>query len=131
MDFLITLLLGAAVAFLWFRLDKAERLIARLSEQLVFLSEERLRHPAAAADQPAQAEEPAEEEGQPEEEIEADPIDGAFHMELSTVPSRYQELPEDKLLAFVCAGNVRSVQAAEYLAAMNYGQVCVLDKFSL
>ena len=52
-------------------------------------------------------------------------------MEVSTVPERYKDLPNDKLLAFVCAGNVRSVQAAEYLAAMNYGQVCVLDKFSL
>ena len=69
------------------------------------------------------------------QEIEADPIEGVqgevVHMELSTVPARYHELPTDKLLAFVCAANMRSVQAAEYLAAMNYGQVCVLDKFSI
>ena len=64
-------------------------------------------------------------------EITADPIDGALHMELTTVPARHEELPSDKILAFVCAGNVRSRQAAEYLAAMGYNNVCVLDKFSL
>lgn len=66
------------------------------------------------------------------EEIEADPIEGALHMELSTVPTRYQELPTDKLLAFVCAGNVRSVQAAEYLQGIGFdADICVLDKFSI
>ncbi len=64
-------------------------------------------------------------------EIAADPIKGALHMELSTLPARYRELPEDKLLAFVCAGNVRSVQAAQFMAAMGRSNVCVLDKFSI
>ena len=64
-------------------------------------------------------------------ELKADPIPNALHMELTTIPSRHTELPKDKLLAFVCAGNVRSVQAANYLAALGYENVCVLDKFSL
>lgn len=64
-------------------------------------------------------------------EISADPIPNALHMELTTVPGRYGELPKDTLLAFVCAGNIRSVQAANYLAAMGYDNICVLDKFSL
>ena len=65
------------------------------------------------------------------EEVAADPIEGALHMELQTIPARYNELPEDKLLAFVCAANFRSVQAAEFMAAMGRSNVCVLDKFSL
>ena len=64
-------------------------------------------------------------------EIEADPINGALHIEVSEIPARHEELPKDKLLAFVCAGNVRSVQAAEYLSALGYDNVVVLDKFSL
>ncbi len=68
-------------------------------------------------------------------EIEADPIIGAkgeiLHIELTSIPSRYNELPRDKLLAFVCAGNIRSAQAAEYLASRGYENICVLDKFSL
>ena len=68
-----------------------------------------------------------------DEELEADPIasDNLIHMEVSTVPSRHGELPKDTLLAFVCAGNVRSVQAAEYLRALGYENICVLDKFSI
>jgi len=64
-------------------------------------------------------------------EIEADPIHGALHIEVSEIPARHEELPKDKLLAFVCAGNVRSMQAAEYLSALGYDNVVVLDKFSL
>lgn len=64
-------------------------------------------------------------------ELLADPIPNALHMELQTVPARIDELPKDKLLAFVCAGNVRSVQAAEYLEGLGYENICVLDKFSL
>lgn len=64
-------------------------------------------------------------------EIATDPIPAALHMELTTIPSRHGELPKDRLLAFVCAGNVRSVQAANYLVGMGYDNVCVLDKFSL
>ena len=64
-------------------------------------------------------------------EREADPIEGSLHMEISTLPSHYKELPTDKLLAFVCAGNVRSVKAADFMTAMGYDNVCILDKFSL
>jgi molybdopterin/thiamine biosynthesis adenylyltransferase/rhodanese-related sulfurtransferase len=64
-------------------------------------------------------------------ELAADPIPGALHIELTTLPARHEELPKDRLLAFVCAGNVRSAQAAQYLAALGYTNVCVLDKFSL
>lgn len=69
-----------------------------------------------------------------DEEIAVDPIEGALHIELTTLPSRIEELPENTLLAFVCAGNVRSAQAAEFVRTighdMNRGQVCILDKFS-
>ena len=65
------------------------------------------------------------------EEIESDPIPNATHIEVSEIPARHEELPKDKMLAFVCAGNVRSVQAAEYLSALGYDNVIVLDKFSL
>lgn len=64
-------------------------------------------------------------------ELASDPIPNALHMELQSIPSRHTELPKDKLLAFVCAGNIRSVQAAEYLEGLGYDNVCVLDKFSL
>lgn len=65
------------------------------------------------------------------EEIAVDPIANALHMELQTVPARLDELPKDKLLAFVCAGNIRSAQAAQYLEALGYDNVIVLDKFSI
>ncbi len=63
-------------------------------------------------------------------ELAADPIAGALHIEVSEIPARHEELPKNKLLAFVCAGNVRSVKAAQYLAALGYENVVVLDKFS-
>ena len=68
-----------------------------------------------------------------DDEVKADPIpdDNVIHMELSTLPQKHGELPGDKLLAFVCAGNVRSVQAADYLAAHGYQNTIVLDKFSI
>ena len=70
-----------------------------------------------------------------DDEVAADPISDPngqiIHMEVSTVPQRYGELPKDTLLAFVCAGNVRSVQAVEYLQGLGYNNVIVLDKFSI
>ncbi|MFP4313663.1 MAG: ThiF family adenylyltransferase [Alphaproteobacteria bacterium] len=67
-----------------------------------------------------------------DEEIANDPMpEDIIHIEVSQIPARYEELPKDKLLAFVCAGNVRSVQAAEYLEALGYENVTVLDKFSI
>lgn len=69
------------------------------------------------------------------EEITADPIDcpqeNYVHMELSTIPKHHTQLPQDTRLAFVCAGNIRSAQAVEYLRAIGYNNVCVLDKFSI
>lgn len=73
---------------------------------------------------------------QPDELIN-DPV---THPSITTTPlniplpeliSRLNELPTDKRLAFLCAGNVRSQQAAEYLIAKGYEKICVLDKFSL
>lgn len=67
-----------------------------------------------------------------EGEIANDPIpEDVIHIEVSQIPARHEELPKDKTLAFVCAGNVRSVQAAEYLSALGYDNVIVLDKFSV
>lgn len=69
-----------------------------------------------------------------DDEIANDPLPASeqvINMEVTTIPQRYTELPKDTLLAFVCAGNVRSVQAAEYLKGLGYDNVCVLDKFSI
>lgn len=61
-------------------------------------------------------------------ELEADPIDNVLHIPLGQLPMRTNELPQDKVLAFVCASNIRSRKAAEYFAALGYDKVCVLDK---
>jgi len=67
-----------------------------------------------------------------DDEVEADPLEGnVVHIALPEIPARMDELPADKLLAFVCAGNVRSFKAAEYAAARGMDNICVLDKFSL
>ena len=65
------------------------------------------------------------------EEIATDPIEGALHMELQTIPIRHEDLPKNKLLAFVCAGNIRSAQATQYLEGLGYDNVIILDKFSI
>lgn len=66
------------------------------------------------------------------EEITADPLPHpSTHIELQTIPAQHNELPKDRLLAFICAGNIRSAQAAEYLQSIGYENICVLDKFSL
>ena len=65
-----------------------------------------------------------------EAEIAEDPIPGALHMELSEIPQRYSELPQDKRLAFACAANVRSAQAAAFVQAMGYSNVCIYDKLA-
>ncbi len=73
---------------------------------------------------------------QPEELVE-DPLHHPnietppLHIPLPELVRRLKELPKDKRLAFLCAGNIRSRQAAEYLHANGHGNVCVLDKFSL
>lgn len=71
------------------------------------------------------------------DELEADPLQNLLitekplHIPLSQIPVRIDDLPRDRPLAFVCAGNVRSAQAANYLAARGFRNVLILDKFSL
>lgn len=67
-----------------------------------------------------------------DDEIAADPLPmPSLHMEVSTVPERYQELPKDVTVAFLCAGNIRSKKAAEYVAALGYDNAVILDKFTV
>lgn len=72
-----------------------------------------------------------------EEEISADPLQHEnieqqpIHIPLSELIDRIKELPEDKRLAFICAGNIRSKKAADYLLSTGVDNVCILDKFSL
>ncbi len=71
------------------------------------------------------------------EELLADPLTHAqiqtppLHIPLPELLSRLDEIPTEKRWAFVCAGNVRSRQAAEYLYAKGYEKVCILDKFTI
>jgi molybdopterin/thiamine biosynthesis adenylyltransferase/rhodanese-related sulfurtransferase len=65
-----------------------------------------------------------------DDEVSADPITGALHIRLDTIPARYGELPKDKLLAFACVSNVRSRRAAEYLYGLGYTNVCVMDRLA-
>lgn len=71
------------------------------------------------------------------EEIEADPLQNQLikaqpiNIPLPELPDRLAELPKDKRLAFICAGNIRSVQAVQYLGTNGYDNICVLDKFSV
>ena len=66
-------------------------------------------------------------------EIAADPIAGnILHIPLPQLAGRIDELEaQDKLLAFVCAGNIRSVKALEYCTARGMDNLIVLDKFSI
>lgn len=61
-------------------------------------------------------------------EIAGDPIEGALHIEVSQIPARYTELPKDKRLAFACASNIRSAQAAAFVQAMGYENVVIYDR---
>ena len=64
------------------------------------------------------------------EELEYDPIHEALHIPLGELAARTGELPRGKLLALVCAGNVRSRMGAEMLQSFGFEKVCVLDRFS-
>ena len=71
------------------------------------------------------------------EELTTDPLihplitKKPLNIPLPELVARLDELPQNKRLAFICAGNVRSRQAANYLAAHGHNDVCILDKFSL
>ena len=71
------------------------------------------------------------------EELVADPLNNdliktpPMNIPLPELIGLLDELPTGQRLAFVCAGNIRSVQAAEYLSAKGYENVCVLDKFTI
>lgn len=67
-----------------------------------------------------------------DDEVAADPINGnVIHIPLPQIAGRIDELPTGTLLAFVCAGNIRSVKAVEYLSARGIDNLIVLDKFSV
>lgn len=71
------------------------------------------------------------------EEITADPLKNPLikntpiNIPLPELINRLDELPTDQRLAFICAGNIRSRQAVEYLDAKGYEDICILDKFSV
>lgn len=71
------------------------------------------------------------------EELLADPVrhplitHRPLHIPLPELLARRNELPTDKRIAFLCAGNIRSRQAADYFSAQGMDNVCILDKFSL
>jgi sulfur-carrier protein adenylyltransferase/sulfurtransferase len=71
------------------------------------------------------------------EELATDPLDNPLitqtplHIPLGELPLRFDELPRDKPLALVCAGNIRSVRGANFLAQQGFDKVCVLDKFTV
>lgn len=65
------------------------------------------------------------------EELDVDPIPNALHIPLMEIPNRLADLPQNKPIAFVCAGNIRSRHAADYVAGLGFSNVFVLDKFSL
>lgn len=73
---------------------------------------------------------------QPEELI-ADPLTPveiahkSLHIPLGELPHRLSELPRDRTLALICAGNIRSVKGANFLATQGFENVCVLDKFTV
>lgn len=70
-------------------------------------------------------------------EVESDPLEHELitrpplQIPLTQIPMKISQLPTHKPLAFICAGNIRSHNAAEYVAARGYENVFVLDKFSL
>ncbi len=61
-------------------------------------------------------------------EAEIDPIPEAINIPLATLPLKLSELPKDKMLALVCAANIRSRYGAEMLKEFGFDNVCVLDK---
>ena len=52
-----------------------------------------------------------------QEEWDAGHVEGALHFPLSTLPARWQELPDADRTVFVCRSGGRSMAAAEAFAA--------------
>lgn len=61
-------------------------------------------------------------------EAQADPIAGAVNIPLSSLPLKFSELLKDKMLALVCAANIRSRTGANMLKEFGFEKVCMLDK---
>jgi rhodanese-related sulfurtransferase len=59
-------------------------------------------------------------------EVSAGTINGALHMELSTLPSRLDELDRDAPIVVICHSGARSAQACGYLAQRGFGRACNL-----
>ena len=64
------------------------------------------------------------------DELIYDPIHGAIHIPLPELHGRISEIPRNKTIALVCAGNVRSRMGAEMLCSFGFENICVLDRFS-
>ena len=53
-------------------------------------------------------------------------IDGALHIELSTLPARLAELDSDAPLVVVCHSGARSARACAYLVERGFARACNL-----
>jgi rhodanese-related sulfurtransferase len=53
-------------------------------------------------------------------------IEGARHIPLHALPMRYEELDKTRTIVFYCQSGARSAQAAGFLAANGFDQVCNL-----
>ena len=65
-------------------------------------------------------------------EVQHEPmIADALNIPLPELATRIHEIPRDKIVALLCAGNIRSRTGAEMLQAFGFENVCILDRFSL
>ena len=60
-------------------------------------------------------------------ELEVASVPGALHIPMGSVPSRLQELPEDRRIAVLCHSGQRSYQVAMFLEAQGYDDVANVD----
>jgi rhodanese-related sulfurtransferase len=59
-------------------------------------------------------------------EVSRGTIDGALHIELSTLPSRLDELDPEAPVVLICHSGARSGQACAYLAQRGFSRACNL-----
>lgn len=65
-------------------------------------------------------------------EVQHEPmVNNALNIPLPELATRIHEVPKDKIIALLCAGNIRSRTGAEMLQAFGFENVCMLDRFSL